>query len=98
MGKITISSPENTPALLTRDAVTNPAIRPKLSEGDLGTYVSHYHRAGPDQLNLFQVIMEPNAELSPTDIKTMRSFTFLKAKCIWAAAFFTPKPRSIFQA
>jgi quercetin dioxygenase-like cupin family protein len=65
MPAITISTPENTPSLLTRDEITDPAIRSKLSQGDLGTHVRHHHRDGPDQLNLFEVVLEPNGELSP---------------------------------
>ena len=65
MSQITIRSPENTPRLLTREVITDPAIRPKLSEGDLGTFILNYHPGGPDQPQLFEVIVEPNGELSP---------------------------------
>jgi Cupin domain len=65
MASITISSPENTPGLLTRDVISDPAILPKLSEGDLGTIIRYHHPGGPDQPQLFEVTMEPNDELSP---------------------------------
>jgi len=65
LAHITIRSRENTPGLVTRDAITEPEIRGKLSEGDLGTIVFTYHPGGPDKLQLFEVEVEPNGELSP---------------------------------
>lgn len=65
MAHITIRSRENTPGMLTRKAITDPQIRPKLSEGDLGSVVFTYHPGGPDQLQLFEVEVEPDGELSP---------------------------------
>lgn len=65
MSRIRIRSRENTPGMLTRDVIDDPDIRPKLSEGDLGTVIHHYHPGGPDQLQLFEVIVEPAGALSP---------------------------------
>jgi quercetin dioxygenase-like cupin family protein len=65
MGKIKISSKENTPGEYTRNTNTPAKARNQLSEGDLETHVYHYHRAGADKLNLFEVTMEPDTQLSP---------------------------------
>jgi len=65
MSKIKISSRDNTPAEYTREHANDPVKITQFSEGDLETYVYHYHRAGPDKPNLFEVVVKPNGELSP---------------------------------
>ena len=60
MGAITIRSSEDTPLVVTRDVVPEGPFREKLGEGELATAVRVFHPGGPEELQLFEVNVEPN--------------------------------------
>ena len=61
MAKIRISTPEDTPQIVTRDVATGVARRAKLSEGELGTAVRMFHPGSESELQMFEVTVEPDA-------------------------------------
>jgi quercetin dioxygenase-like cupin family protein len=64
MSAMRFATPEDTPAIRTRDVVDDQW-RATLSEGELGTTTRFFHPGSATELQMFEVTYEPDAVIEP---------------------------------
>ena len=89
MSALYFASPDNTPAIATRDVVDQEQ-RARLSDGELGTTIRFFHPGGETDLQMFEVSYEPAASVSPHAHHESEIIYVLEGEMHFGARVLTP--------